>query len=144
MSATNRFANGHVIAGGATSGDDDRNHFLFRIEGSGSPPIYGEYIYQFLENQHDFDVQIDLFGYSDYHFLGSPNPGKRQSFSAEEASTAEGLIRSFFLSDPDRHELFFLRMVFPAGFIFDLAGSSSESHQPDVAEIERRADWGSL
>jgi hypothetical protein len=101
MSATNRFADGRVIGGGDTSGDDDRNHMLFRIEGNGSPPIYGEYIYQFLENEHDFNVEIDLFGYLDYHFLGSTNPGMRQSFSTEEASTAEGLIRSYFSSDPE-------------------------------------------
>ncbi len=101
MSTTNRFANGRVIAGGDTSGDDDRNHFLVRIEESGRPPIYGEYIYQFLENESDFNVEIDLFGYQDYHFLGSSDPTKRQSFSAEEASTAEGLIQSYFSSDPD-------------------------------------------
>jgi hypothetical protein len=118
MSAINRFANGRVIAGGDTSGDDDRNHMLFRIEGSGSPPIYGEYIYQFLENENDFNVEIDLFGYLDYHFLGSPNPSKRQSFSAGEASTAEGLIRSFFLSDPDIYRQSFLRPRFAGGVSF--------------------------
>jgi hypothetical protein len=112
MSATNRLSNGRVIAGGATSGDDDRNHFLFRIEGSGSPPLYGEYIHQFLDNKKDFNIEIDLFGYLDYHFLGSPNPGMRQSFSTEEASTAEGLIRSYFSSEPE-----ILRRMLGARFV---------------------------
>jgi hypothetical protein len=127
MSATNRFANGHVIAGGDTSGDDDGDHHLFRIEGSGSPPIYGEYIYQFLENEYDFNVEIDMFGYLDYHFLGSPHAKNRQSFSAEEASTAEGLIRSFFLSDY-RHT--FLRARFAGGVSFRPGWVVVRDHQP--------------
>jgi hypothetical protein len=118
MPAVNRFSSAGVIAGGATSGDNDRNHFLFRIEGNGTPPIYGEYIYQFLENRYDFNIEIDLFGYSDYRFLGSPNPTKRQSFSAEEAATAESLIRSFFLSDPDISSRHFLRARFAGGVTF--------------------------
>jgi hypothetical protein len=118
MSGADKFVDGRVIAGGDTSGDDDRNHFLFRIEVSGGPPIYGEYIYQFLENEYDFNVEIDLFGYLDYRFLGSPNSTKRQSFSAEEASTAEGLIRSFFLSDPDIYRRDFLKARFAGGVRF--------------------------
>jgi hypothetical protein len=119
MPAVNRFSSARVIAGGATSGDDDRNHFLFRIEGNQTtPPIYGEVIYQFLENGHDFNIEIDLFGYLDYRFLGSPNPTKRLSFSAEEAATAESLIRSYFLSDPDIYRQKFLRARFAGGVTF--------------------------
>jgi hypothetical protein len=119
MPAVNRFSSARVIAGGATSGDDDRNHFLFRIEGNQTtPPIYGEVIYQFLENGHDFNIEIDLFGYSDYRFLGSSHSKWRQSFSAEEAATAESLIRSFFLSDPEIYRRRFLRARFAGGISF--------------------------
>jgi hypothetical protein len=118
MSPGNRFANARVIAGGATSGADDRHHDLFRIEGNGTPPIYGEYIYQFLENKYDFNIEIDLFGYSDYRFLGSSHSKWRQSFSAEEAATAESLIRSFFLSDPEIYRRRFLRARFAGGISF--------------------------
>jgi hypothetical protein len=117
-SAVNRFANARVMAGGETVGDDTRYHFLFKIEGNGTPPIYGEYIPQFLENKYDFNIDIDLFGYSNSRFLGSPHPKWRQSFSGEEAATAESLIRSFFLSDPDIYRRNFLRARFAGGVTF--------------------------
>jgi hypothetical protein len=131
MSGVDRFANARVIAGGATSGDDDRNHFLFRIEGNGTPPIYGEYIYQFLENEYDFNIEIDLFGYSNYRFLGSPHSKWRQSFSAKEAATAESLIRSFFLSDPDISTRDFLRARFAGGVSFRPNWITLVTHQPE-------------
>ena len=118
MSGANSFVDGRVATAGATSGDDDRNHFLFKIERTSGAPVYGEYVYQFLDNKYDFNVEIALFGYPDYRCLGSPDSTKRHSFSAEEASSAQNLIRSYFLSDPPVYKQMFLNARFAGGVSF--------------------------
>jgi hypothetical protein len=112
------FVGGRVEAAGATMEADDSDHSLFKIERTNGSPIYGEYIYQFLANEHDFNVEIAMFGYSDYRYLGSRDPTKRQSFSADEASTAQDLIRSYFLSHPPIYKQSFLNPRFTGNVSF--------------------------
>jgi hypothetical protein len=100
MTSANRFTNAQVEPAGSTRGDDLGAHNLFEIVGRDVAPVYGEYIYSFLENGYDFNIEINQFGFSESCYLGSKDPEKRQLFSAEEAATAEQLIRSFFLSKP--------------------------------------------
>ena len=118
MPNPNMFTNARVEAAGSTQGDDDRAHNLFKIVGTEGPALYGDYIYSFLENGNDFNIEIDLFGYVDYRYLGSPDPSKRQQFSAEEAAAAEQLIRSFFLSNPSIYGESSLKARFVGGVSF--------------------------
>jgi hypothetical protein len=101
MASSDTFTNARVESGGLTRGDDDGAHNLFKIIGTDGLTLYGEYIYSFLENGNDFNIEIDLFGYAESRYIGSRDPSRRQQFSAEEAATAEKLIRSYFLSEPD-------------------------------------------
>ncbi len=100
MTSASRFTNAPVLPAGSVRGDDLYAHDVFKIIGTDGGPIYGEYLYSFLENGNDFNIEIDQFGFSEARYIGSADPKKRQSFSAEEAATAELLIRSFFLSRP--------------------------------------------
>ncbi len=101
MANSDTFTNARIESGGSTRGDDDRAHRLFEIIRTDSPPLYGEYIYSFLKNGNDFNIEIDLFGYVEGRFIGSLESSRRQQFSTDEAGTAEQLIRSYFLSEPD-------------------------------------------
>src|SRR5580704_2822532 len=118
MPSPNMFANANVEPDGSTRGDDDRFHDLFKIVRINSPALYGDYIYSFLDNGYDFNIEIGAFGYPDYRHLGSPDPSKRQQFSAEEAATAEQLIRSFFLSSPSIYRERSLNARFVGGVTF--------------------------
>jgi hypothetical protein len=101
MASSDTFTNARIESGGSTRGADDGAHTLFKIIRTDGPTLYGEYIYSFLENGNDFNIEINLFGYLESRHLGSRDPSKRQQFSAEEAAIAEQLIRSYFLSEPD-------------------------------------------
>jgi hypothetical protein len=114
MANSDTFTNARVESGGSTRGDDDRAHRLFKIIRADGSTLYGEYIYSFLENGNDFNIEIDLFGYAESRYLGSRDPSRRQRFSADEAATAEQLIRSYFLSEPDIYRKAFLP---PAKFV---------------------------
>jgi hypothetical protein len=118
MTSANRFTNAGIEPAGVTSGDDDGSHNLFKIVGTDGAPTYGEYIYSFLENEYDFNIEIDQFGFSESCYLGSADPEKRQRFPAEEAATAEQLIRSFFLSKPKIYTDRFSKARFTGGVTF--------------------------
>jgi hypothetical protein len=76
-------------------------HDLFKIESPEIPTFYGDYIYSFLENEYDFNIDIGVFGFVDPQRVGSSDPAAREQFSAEECLAAEHLIRSYFLSEPE-------------------------------------------
>jgi hypothetical protein len=101
MTNSNRFTNARIERAGSTRGDDLGSHELFKIVGTDGAALYGEYILSFPENGNDFNIEIDQFGFSEAQYLSSVDPERRQRFSAEEARTAEDLIRSFCLSKPE-------------------------------------------
>src|SRR5436305_15176452 len=97
MTVVNSFANARIKSGGSVRGADERRHDLFEISGDTGPTLYGDYFYVGPEGGNDFNIEIGMFGYTDPHEAGTPDPRFRQHSSAEDAYAAEQLIRSYFL-----------------------------------------------
>jgi hypothetical protein len=100
MTTSNNFANVRIESGGSVRGPDEMGHDLFKITRAIGPDLYGDYFYVGPEDGNDFDIEVGLFGYTNPHDAGALNPSFREHFSAEDASAAEQLIRSYFLSNP--------------------------------------------
>src|SRR5947209_20176665 len=83
MTSASRFTNAQVVPAGSVRGDDLYAHDVFKVIGTDGAPIYGEYIYSFLENGNDFNIEINQFGFSEARYIGSTDPQKRHRFSAE-------------------------------------------------------------
>ena len=95
---SNSFKNARVEFSGIVSGVDDNPHYLFEIELTEGPELYGEYSFDYLEDRNHFNILIGPFGYVDRYHAGDMSPSVRRHFSREESLAAEQLIRSFFLT----------------------------------------------
>jgi hypothetical protein len=118
MTDHNTFTNARIGFGGALSGADQKPHYLFKIEGSDGPVLFGDYIFAYTEDRNHFNVEIGPFGYVDPYYAGDLNPSSRRHFSAEECAAAEQLIRSFFSTPGVFDKRFLPREAFLGGIRF--------------------------
>jgi hypothetical protein len=101
MGSVNAFADARIEAAGSVRGADEVGHDLFEIErDDGPPPLRRLYLRFSRPEKNDFNIEIGVFGYVDPYNVGNPHPKARHHFSAEESAAIEGLIRSYFLSNP--------------------------------------------
>lgn len=119
-----QFPEGRARFAGGVRGWDELGHETFALELRGNE-YFGEIDNTFLDNQSDYNIVIDSFGYGYEIEVGMPGAEVREVFTPEEAAIARTLVVQLiqaglefeeppFLLDPPSH--FMGKIIFKDGW----------------------------
>lgn len=86
-----QFPEGRARFAGMQRGWDERGHKTFALELRGNE-YYGEISRLYLDNQNDYNLTIDSFGYGRGEDVGMPAPEAREAFTPDEENAARLLV----------------------------------------------------
>lgn len=86
-----QFPEGRARFGGGVRGWDELGHETFALE-LGGRAYFGEIQRTYLENQNDYNIVIDSFGYRWEIEVGMPGTDVREVFTPHEEAVARALV----------------------------------------------------